>query len=179
LAASWLLQPGWLLGWLNVRGKTQATYKTPTIWGLAYELAPGWWPLLGVLGAAVVAAGLGWLVLRYGELDEAQVVSLALCGSLFITPYAWAYEHALLLLPLVLIFVGVETRWLAWLAWALLILLLPWFLYWVAILLDRDTISFLVPLLVGGAFYGLVCRRSLRTSPFLYRNLGEIGSKAS
>jgi len=164
LATSWLLQPGWLFEWLKVRGKTEVTFKTPTIWGVAYELSPAWWPLLGMGMAIALTAALGWLVLAQGgragrELDETHVVSLALSGSLLVTPYAWAYEHALLLVPLLLLFarLNLDRRGCAWLVWGSLTWGLPWLLYWVAIQLDRDTMSFFVPVAVGVAFYALGC----------------------
>ena len=192
LAASWLVQPGWLFKWLNVRGKTEATFQTPTIWGIAHELSSAWWPLIGMAMAVLLAGGLGWLLLARqgagrvatgtgrmspaptgeGEMDEAHAVSLALIGSLLVTPYAWAYEHVLLLIPLLLLFARLVVDKLtvrpgprhlvanmcAWLIWIALVFCLPWLLYWVAVRLDRDTMSFLVPALVGVAFYVLCVR---------------------
>ena len=76
-----------------------------------------------------------------------------------VTPYAWAYEHALLLVPLLLLFarLNLDRRGYAWLVWGSLTWGLPWLLYWVAIQLDRDTMSFFVPVAVGVAFYALGC----------------------
>lgn len=175
LGASWLLQPGWMSGWLEVRGKTAATYKTPTLWGMAYEISPAWWPLLGLVLCSVLAAGTGWLLLSRRDLGETEVASLALCASLAITPYAWAYEHALLLIPLIVLFARLRSRGLAWAAWTVLVLVVPWLLYWVACRIDRDTVSFLVPALVGGAFYVLVRpRRDLPALTYSARSENEL-----
>jgi hypothetical protein len=159
LGTSWLVQPGWLLEWLKVRGKTEATFKMPTIWGVAYELSPGLWPLLGLLAAALLSGGMGWLVLARRDLDAPSVISLALCGSLLITPYAWAYEHALLVLPLTLILARVEPRAMAYGVWLAPVLVLPWLLYLLALKLDRDMASVVVPVLVGTALYLVAHRR--------------------
>jgi hypothetical protein len=156
LSSSWLLQPGWLAKWLAVRGKTGATYRTPTVWGLAYGLSPNHWPLIGMLLAILVTAVTSWFVFRNRRLDEVTVVSLALVGSLVITPYLWAYEHALLVVPLVVLFARVNRRWLARLLWFLLAWFSPWLLYWVANRIDADILSSFVPLLVGGVLALLV-----------------------
>lgn len=152
LLVGWISQPDWLLRWLAVRGKTEATFKTPTVWGFAYDLFPAWWPAVGLGFAILVVVLVGWLVLWHRELDVKQVVPLAVGGSLMVTPYVWAYEHALLLIPLVLLFVWVRDRKLAWVAWILGSMVVPWALYWVAIQRERDTMSWLVPLLTSVAF---------------------------
>jgi hypothetical protein len=86
---------------------------------------------------------------------------LALGVSLAITPYVWAYEHALLLIPLVLLFVWIRERRWAWLVWGSGSVVLPWTLYWLATQRGRDSMSWLVPALVSAAF-GLVVTRQVR-----------------
>jgi hypothetical protein len=161
LLMGWIADPGWLWPWLAVRGKTEATFKTPTVWGLAYDLFPAWWPVVGLCLAVLVVVFVGWFVLWHRELGVRQVVPLAIGGSLVVTPYVWAYEHALLLIPLVLLFVWIEERKLAWAVWILGSVVVPWTLYWVAIQRERDTMSWLVPLLVSVAF-GVYVRWQIR-----------------
>jgi hypothetical protein len=157
MGVSWLVQPGWLFEWMEVRGKLEVTIITPTIWGVAYKLSPALWPLLGLLAAALLSGGIGWLVLSQRDLDAPGAISLTLSGSLLITPYAWAYEHALLLLPLALIFARIKSRALAYVVWPVSVLVLPWLLNGLARKLDWDVVFVALPLLVGTAFYIVVC----------------------
>ncbi len=152
--SSWLLRPGWPGEWLDVRGKTEVTFQTPTVWGLAFELSPAWWPLIGLGLTVLLTGGLGWLILRRREWDEAQVVGLALVGSLLATPYAWAYEHALLAMPMVWLVQSARPTWKGRLAWIALTLL-PWLCYALAVQRGRDTLSAGVPLAVGIALLWL------------------------
>ncbi|MBN1639736.1 MAG: DUF2029 domain-containing protein [Anaerolineae bacterium] len=99
-----LLRPGWLAAWLTVRAKTEATYRTPTVWGAAYVIAPEPWPVVGLILTPGITAWVDWLALRRAQCDPAYVVGLALCASLAVTPYVWAYEHTLLVLPLTLLY---------------------------------------------------------------------------
>lgn len=159
LIVSWAVIPGWLLNWLTVREKTgtsNRTFMMPTLWGAATEINVQWAPLLGFVFAVGLTAGLGWYLFTRKDLDISEVVSLAIVGSILITPYAWAYEHALLLIPLVLLFMRLEQRWLAWLVWITLTFILPWNLYRYSNEQDRGTFEVLVPLLTLIAFWLLV-----------------------
>jgi hypothetical protein len=160
LATSLLVRPGWLSSWLAVRGKTEATYRTPTVWGAAYLLAPDVWPAVGLLLTICVTAIVGWLVLRRAQRDPGYVIGLALCASLLVTPYAWAYEHALLLLPVGLLYAAARRRWQAWVVWWTLVCLLPWLLFWAAMQLGGDALSVLVPGTTGMALIALLARGS-------------------
>jgi hypothetical protein len=155
LAGGWLLQPGWLLEWLQIRSQTQTVFKTPTVWGIAYQLSPLWWPAIGLLLAVGLTFVFGWVVFTNRRLEEMHVVSLALSGSLLITPYVWAYDHALLLVPLLLLAASRHPhRW--WLG-ALLIWGVPWLAYGIAAQIDLDAVSAVVPAAAGVAFYVLAC----------------------
>jgi hypothetical protein len=152
LATTWLIQPGWLVDWLAVRGKTIATYRTPTVWGLAHALSPDLWPVLGLLGAGAVAVIVGWAVFHRPAWRTPEVVAVGVAGSLLVTPYAWTYEHALLLVPLVLLFTRARAGWVRWSLWGSLTIALPWVLYWAAMRTDSDVLSALVPAIAGLAF---------------------------
>jgi hypothetical protein len=149
ILGSLILQPGWFFYWLAVRNKTFITYRTPTVWGLAFEISPTRWMLIGIGIAFLVTAYLGWLVVRKRVFGISETVSLALAGSLFITPYAWPYEHTLLMIPIILLISNVAERQLRIIAWFSLTILLPWSLFIVALNRGIDTFSFLVPLLIG------------------------------
>lgn len=146
---SWLVLPGWLFEWLNVTGKTEVTAITPTVWGLAYEIWPEGWALLGLVFVVVVTAVLGLVIFRNPNLTETEVMPLALIGSLLVTPYAWVYEHLLLLIPSIIVFLAVKKRRLASSIWTILTLVLPWSTLWLADIRQTDTLTASVPLLVG------------------------------
>lgn len=164
LLASWLVQPGWLFEWLNVRGKTEATAITPTLWGLAYEITPAWWALLGLGFVVLVTAVLGLIIFRNPKLSEKEVLPLVLIASLLTTPYAWVYEHLLLLIPSILIFLAIKQRGLASFIWLLLAFVLPWGTFWLAENRSSDTLTGLVPLLIGLFFYFFLIAKPLKQS---------------
>jgi Glycosyltransferase family 87 len=165
LLVSWLVQPGWLFEWLNVRGKTEATAITPTLWGLAYEIAPEWGALLGLGFVVGITAVLGLIIFRNRTLTEAQVLPLVLITSLLTTPYAWVYEHLLLLIPSILLFLAIKQRGLAALVWLLLVFVLPWGTFWLAESRSSDTLTAFVPLVVGVLFYYWMIAKKKNLTP--------------
>ena len=153
---SWLVLPGWLAEWLNVTGKTEVTAITPTVWGLAYEIWPEYWALLGLIFVVGVTAVLGLIIFRNRNLNETEVMPLALIGSLLTTPYAWVYEHLLLLIPATLVFLVSQKRSSAATAWLLLAFIMPWGTLWLADSRKSDTFTATVPLVTGVIFYILM-----------------------
>ncbi|WP_420631476.1 glycosyltransferase family 87 protein [Candidatus Leptofilum sp.] len=151
-AISWLVLPGWLSEWLNVTGKTEVTAITPTVWGLAYEILPEWGAVLGLIFVAVVTAVLGLIIFRNQRLTETEVMPLALIASILTTPYAWVYEHLLLLIPCTLIYLAIKQRGIAALVWLLTVFILPWGTFWLAENRASDTFTVLVPLFVAAIF---------------------------
>ena len=135
---------------------------TPTIWGVAYELTPEWWAVLGLLLAVGITAVIGWLVfVRPVGRDETAVLALAIAGSLIVTPYTWVYEHLLLLFPLVVIFLRIRNRWWGTAVYGFLAFILPWTLFYIA--KERwgiDTLTILVPFIIGIAFYKTIAHGS-------------------
>jgi hypothetical protein len=100
LGVTWLMRPGRLVDWLAVRGKTVATYRTPTVWGLAHAVHPELWPVRGVAPAGAVTAMAGSAVLQRPEWRTPEVAAVSVGGLLLVASYAWTCEHALLLVPL-------------------------------------------------------------------------------
>lgn len=156
---SWLVLPGWLAEWMNVTGKTEVTAITPTVWGLAYEILPDWWAVLGLFFVVMVTAVTGIIIFRNKELTESEVLPFALIASLLTTPYAWVYEHLLLLIPAIMLYLAIRQRGLAALAWLLLVFVLPWGTFWLAENRASDTLTVIVPLLTAFFFYFLVTGR--------------------
>ena len=150
-AISWALQPGWVFDWMNVREKTSVSTITPTIWGLAGDVAGGWWLPVGVLLAIALVAGAGWFIFTHPELSNEAVLSLAIPISLLTTPYTWVYEHALLYIPWLWLYVAQPRRRAGQLVWVSLALLIPWILFFVAAARDSDSLAFISPALALAA----------------------------
>lgn len=164
---SWLVLPGWLAEWMNVTGKTEVTAITPTVWGLAYEILPDWWAVLGLFFVVMVTAVTGIIIFRNKELTESEVMPFALIASLLTTPYAWVYEHLLLLIPAIMLYLAIRQRGLAALAWLLLVFVLPWGTFWLAENRASDTLTVIVPLLTAFFFYFLVTGRGSNNTKYV------------
>lgn len=134
------------------------------MWGLGFELAGSWWLPVGLVLAVGVTVVLGWYVLTRPHVNEAELLSLAVAGSLLVTPYAWDYEHLLLLLPAIVLFLTMRRRWLAIVIWLGLTQLLPWVMYGVAEQKQLSTMSFLIPLVTGLTFFVLYDHRTITTA---------------
>lgn len=147
LGVTMLMRPDWLVQWLNVRSKTEVVSITPTVWGLAAEIGGGWWLPVGLLLAIVLTSGVALYVFSRPDLDEATVIAVALSASLLVTPYTWAYEHALLFLPWLLLFARLRNRRKACLLWFVLAWLVPWLFLGLAAVRLLDTFGFMVPAL--------------------------------
>lgn len=148
---SWLLQPGWLLRWLRVSGKTSVTLGTPTLWGLAFDLVGSErWILAGTLAVVLVSATVLFLVSRECE-EQLLGMGLAVCGSLLITPYLWNYDQLLLLVPALVAFCHAKVHCLPRIAaWFAVLFVIPWGLFWIAHIRGFDSLSVLVTVAVMG-----------------------------
>lgn len=156
---SLLYQPTWMAQWI-VSDRSARAFQTPTFWGISGSLWPEWWALLGAILCIGATAVLALYLFRNPNLSDGVVLSLAIVLSLLTTPYAWAYEHTMLLIPLLILFMHYQhTKWIG-LLWLLLIFILPWAIYYqLTIPLQNDASSFLVPLLTGAIFIWLMNRQ--------------------
>jgi len=154
---SWLALPGWFSDWLSVSEKTRTTFLMPTVWGASAEIVPGVAPLAGLLVSVGLVALIGaYLLIWRRGLPVATVVSLCLSVSLLATPYTWPYEQLLLLVPMTFIFHRLsKSPLLRSGLWLGLTVVLPWFLYWVATRRGVDTLTILMPLIIGGMVLAL------------------------
>jgi hypothetical protein len=151
LVVTWAILPGWLLQWQNVREKTGSSPRSfimPTFWGAATEISVQWAPLIGLLLVVGLTLALGWYLYTRPNINEQHVISLAIVGSLLATPYAWAYEHTLMLIPLILYFTRIERRRVAWLMWLSLVFVLPWYFFQISQTRGNGTTEVLTPILV-------------------------------
>jgi hypothetical protein len=151
LAISWLLQPGWISQWTDVTAKTSVTFGTPSIWGLVADLAPlERWITLGALGVCLVSGFTLYLLVRRKN-AWLLGISLAICSSLLVTPYLWAYDQLLLLIPALVAFQSTEEPSLfQTVGWWSSLILIPWGLFWVAQSRGSDSLGGLVTVTVAG-----------------------------
>ena len=156
--AALAVSPGWPLEWLGELGgrRLRVAGLLPTAWGLSADLfgtqavAP---VLIGalVLGVALVVRGMP------GHLAFAAA---ALPVSLFASPYAWSYDHLVLVFPWAVCIAAASRAGGSARAWlfamtALVAGVLPWSLYAIAFSRGLETLNALIPaltaLLVAGA----------------------------
>lgn len=161
-AISWLVSPGWPIRWLGVRDKALLTFGTPTLWGLAFDLAgPEGWITLGMLVLVPVSLATLFLIVRRHE-DWRFGMGLAMCGSLFVTLYQWNYDQMLLLIPALIALCYLKARrYLDIALWVAVIFVIPWLLFWIANVRLFDSLSVLVTFSVAvylGVSYWLGAR---------------------
>ena len=95
----------------------------------------------------LITMGVGWFIFTKPELSNETVGGLAISASLLTTPYAWRYEHALLILPWAWLFVTLPRRRVAQTVWLLLAWIVPWTLSTIAVIRFNDSFGFVSPLL--------------------------------
>jgi hypothetical protein len=159
LILGWLVLPGWIADWMHASEMAVVAPRTPTVWGIGGDVAFSYWQVIGLTLVIIVTFLVGLMTVGNKTLEITHVVSLGLIASLLITPYAWAYEHVLLLVPLLLLFPYFNRSWVKRALWLGMVVGMPWWLYWVASKRGMDTLSFLVPLMVGCVYYWLAVRK--------------------
>lgn len=156
LAASLAYEPGWLGEYVGVgsRKLVEAYGNPPTIFGAAHTLC-GLNPACSVPLGSVISALLVLLtlvvLLRGGVMmPPLQAGSLIVALVMLVTPYTWAYDQLLLVLPIVWLTSAAARRWSSFLAAAILPLafsIVSLALLGLSIAIQRDTWSMAVPLL--------------------------------
>jgi hypothetical protein len=155
LAISWCVRPGWPWKWLSISSKAQVARITPTAWGMAYDIGgPRHGLALACLIVAVACLGLLITVFKQRHQDWLLSMGLALCASTFVTPYLWAYEQLVLLLPAIVgLYWGTSSRpqqrWIWQVSWVVVIIGLSWALAGIATSRGIDTWSAFVPLAIA------------------------------
>jgi hypothetical protein len=109
LALSWLLAPGWINPWLQVGdGKLWNTFGFhPSLWGITGTLCNhelgctlGWGTALAL---PLALASLMHLVRLDLNTSPMYVLAVLVPAGLLVTPYLWAYDQTLLLLPILVL----------------------------------------------------------------------------
>ena len=148
--ASWILSPGWVVGWLGDRGE-QMVYSraVPTLWGLAHDVFPSHvWLAAGAATAALLIWLTVWLWRNRNGAQLGMVLSFGIVTGLLATPFTWPYDQTLLLLPLVAAMAWVSARRTRAVWWSVLLIWLvamPYVLYGIAVARDSITGNALVP----------------------------------
>jgi hypothetical protein len=107
LVLGWLFDPVWIQHYLSIGGEklTRDFGYFPTLWGLLYMLFQQnlmRTALIGVAISTTIVIMLLVLLLHWkNRPDPEKVMSVIVLVSLLLTPYLWAYDHILLLLPIV------------------------------------------------------------------------------
>jgi hypothetical protein len=161
LLATEFLRPGWATLWTTYtigNGGKLYTYApiAPTLSGVLGDIGRGMvTPALQVIQTIVVVALilLGIWVCFKKSASLGYIFSILITLSLCITPYAWNYDHILLLFPLAYMIMNLEnySKRASRTVWLLLILtytVFPYVLRYIAIIREKDTLSGLVPFLV-------------------------------
>ncbi len=144
--------PLWPIEWIDelTGRRARVSGLLPTAWGLAADVLGNGW-----LGAALALGLLAavWLLVRGRALDLTEVAVLSLPLSLFVTPYAWSYDHLVLAVPWAFLLARAPARGGARLAALVgvvaLASALPWALYAVAFARGGETLSAVVPALTA------------------------------
>ncbi len=152
LVATLAVSPQWPFEWVaEITGRrTRVTTLLPTAWGLSADLFGT--VLVGpVLIAAVTA--IAWYLARR-RATAVGVACIALAISVFGTPYAWSYDHLVLVLPWAYS-LAVAARSVGAARVGLLLgtvavaSVLPWILYAIAFTRGGETLNALVPALTA------------------------------
>ncbi len=173
LLATEFLRPGWATLWITYtigNGGKLYTYApiAPTLGGVLGDIGQG----IGTTAVqfvntitvmALILLGI-WVCFKKSA-SLAYIFSVLITISLCITPYAWNYDHILLLFPLAYVIMNLDnySKRATRVVWLLLILtytVFPYVLRYIAIIREKDTLSGLVPFSVLFLLLGLKILKS-------------------
>jgi hypothetical protein len=180
ITISTLIQPSWMMEWLLIgQGKALLTGgTTPTLWGLTAVVIhqPVLWFWIS-LSLSFILMGIGFIFLLRAKpkRETMYLTAILLPLSLFTTPYLWAYDQILLLIPMVTIVAMLDELRIPFVMNSSLLLFFDIFVLLLLLLaptIGNDRLSAIVPLLIIGISAGLfiiqsgwVERRKSMTEP--------------
>jgi hypothetical protein len=158
IAMTILLQPLWIRDWLMIgKGKALATAgTTPTLWGLSAAILPNptiWFWFSLCLSLVLIGVGFFLLVRARSENKSLVLTAILLPLSLFVTPYLWAYDHILLLIPAVVLAAKMDELQLPFILNSSLLLsfdVIALVLLYLAPMIGNDRLSGILPIVVLG-----------------------------
>ncbi len=165
-----LRDPAWVSKFLDSsRAMLSDTFGyAPSLWGVGgalcgHDLTCTTWLGAALAGALALGAA-AYLFVRPARHDPLHVVAVAVVAALLVTPYIWAYDQLLLLLPIAAFLGELMGRGRIYLVNALAFLALDIgaiALLFVAVQTGQDIWSALVPLAVGAALVWPRLRQSV------------------
>lgn len=155
---AWIFNPRWLTNFITIgSGKLSDTFGySPTIWGISFYICGYQNPCSLILGGII--CGLLLFATFYFFFSNrvnrfpAFIMSLIIPIVLLVTPYGWAYDQILLIIPIIIVIVVMIKNELPYLISAsmfLMISLISLLLVQVAMKIEYDMWSAAVPLFTG------------------------------
>ena len=126
----WLYNPSWVSEFITIgSGKLGKTFGySPTVWGVSGQLCSQARECTmiagGVLGALCLFAFFYFIFQSPGNLSPALIMSLVIPIALLVTPYGWAYDQILLIIPIVVIILAMIAKKFPYIISAVLFLLI-------------------------------------------------------
>jgi hypothetical protein len=152
VAASFVVRPDWVAGWLAAVAALQSTsFSNATGWTIARPI-PGAPEALGPLAVIAAAAFfVGWAI--RARPSPTWMIAAAVPVSVFVAPHGWTYEQLYLLIPAAIVIDAVadaapRVRTYFLVSLAAVFVLLPWTLYTWDLTHNGEEVSALVPLAV-------------------------------
>ena len=158
--ASELVAPGWMHAWARDRvAQAVSGCAVPSVWGVACDLAPRQWVVVGAAACVVLLACLAALWRRHSQSEQIGfALAMTVIVGQLVSPFLWVYDQTMLLFAFVVGMACAQSRPMrrAWRAilcvWAIV---LPWLLYVWANFRGRATGNALVPAALAGVLLGL------------------------
>ena len=152
-----IYSPRWIVDFvlISIHKASDNLGYAPTLWGIA-GAACGYKAACTMVGGALLSIGLAALILGFfirkrSHISPPNMLALALPVALVSTPYLWAYDHLLAIIPLILLIKRMEKHGVSYIVKASPILifdLLALLLVLLAFEVGFDVWSALVPLSV-------------------------------
>ena len=161
-----LSDPGWVQAFLQESGNKIDLYssQTPTIWGIVGLVVnqPGVHYTIALALSAALVLLTCWTIYRWNQnINVLEVMCLAVPVVLLITPYTWAYDQILLLIPWIVLSILFRERGLPfWVSSGLIPLggLVSVVILLVSATLQQDVASLLLPVITYLGVYIFFCR---------------------
>jgi len=170
--------PRWPVEFLTIgQSKLESTFGfSPSVWGMAGAVCGQAGPCLlwtgGLLTAGLVVAT-GWFLIKgRNRLSPLAAIGLSVSVAVLVTPYIWAYDQILLVLPIVYIVTVLMRRGQPYLVGALFFLMVDVAaigLLLVAVQVGQDYWSGLIPAVVGAALVWSIMATAAEREPFAAR----------
>jgi len=168
LIAGLIYNPAWVGQYLHVGGnKLAETFGgSPTVWGLGALISHNQITatlIIGSLAGLLILFGfLRFLLHSHATLRPLDLLALAICVTLLVTPYTWTYDQLLLIFPLTTAILALDRKGIRFMMTASIFLAIDLLVLIVLVfdtLLQVEIWNVLVPLAVYGLCLGSLAGR--------------------